>query len=367
MLDFYFSPCYTVFMNMFFFTGLSILISAISMPLIIKSCKKLDLYDYHDERKIHSGNISRLGGVGIFSAFSISAILYFLVSKNISILDYLPILIAMAIIFVCAVLDDLFTFPPILKLLTQLIAVSLVTFYGGHRFTQIFGFQLPKIVGIILTFGWILGATNAYNLIDGLDGFCGTLSITAIVTLGVLFFLSGNEEAGVCFILAGSVFGFLIFNWPPAKIFMGDGGAQFLGFMISTLPLYASSAVFERNKFLIMITLTAFPVFDTIAAIWRRLRDKKPLMSADRSHLHHKLLNLGYSAKSVLLLITCLQILVCVSVVVSFFLGETKGQALLIETIAFMILFFSIIHYSNRRKTKTETESNAPQEENSQN
>ena len=131
---------------------------------------------------------------------------------------------------------------------------------------------------------------------------------------------------------------------------MGDNGSQFLGFMIATIPLYTSSDVFEHNKFLIMVVLTSFPVFDTIAAIWRRLRDKKPIMSPDRSHLHHKLLNLGYSSKQVLILILCLQILICASVIISFFLGETKGQALLFETLAFMILFFSIIHYSNRKK-----------------
>lgn len=335
-------------MTMYLFILLAILLSLISMPCIICFCKKFNLYDYQNTRKIHSGNIPRLGGVGIVVSFFISTLLYILITKEISIVNHWPILVAALIIFIFAIVDDIFNLPAIVKLIVQLIAVSTVTF-NGYRFTQFFGLQIPTVISFILTFGWILGVINAYNLIDGLDGLCGSLSITAIITLGVLYTLSGNSEAALCFILAGAVFGFLCFNWPPAKLFMGDNGSQFLGFMISTIPLYTSSDVFEYNKFLIMIIITSFPVFDTIAAIWRRLRDKKPIMSGDRSHLHHKLLNLGYSKQHALYLIVFLQILLCSAVIVSFFLGTSKGAALLIETAAFVILFFSIIHYTNRK------------------
>ena len=129
---------------------------------------------------------------------------------------------------------------------------------------------------------------------------------------------------------------------------MGDAGSQFLGFMISVFPLFESNDVFEFNKFLIMIVITAFPVFDTIAAIWRRLRDKRPIMSPDRSHLHHKLLNMGYTKKSALYLLCFLQILLCTSVIISYFLGARRGMALLIESTAFVTLFFSFVHYTNR-------------------
>lgn len=335
-------------MSMYIFTGISIILSLIFMPTIIAFCKKAGLYDYQDERKIHSGNIPRLGGVGIVCSFFIAAILFIYFTKDIALSKHLPILIAGLIIFVFAIVDDILNLPAIVKLIVQLIAVSIVTF-NGYRFNQIMSWEIPTVLSYVLTFGWVLGVINAYNLIDGLDGLCGSLSITAVITLGILYALSGNNEAGICFILAGGIFGFLCFNWPPAKLFMGDNGAQFLGFMISTIPLYTSSDVFEYNKFFIMIALTAFPVFDTIAAIWRRIRDKRPIMSADRSHLHHKLLNLGYTKQQTLYLIVVLQILVCTSVVISFFLGTVKGSALLFETLAFLILFFAIIHYTNRR------------------
>lgn len=334
-------------LKMSLFILLSIVLSLISMPIIIHFCNKHNLYDYQDARKIHSGNISRLGGVGIAFAFTTAAALYLIFNTQLSTMKSLPILIAGLIIFGFGLLDDILTLPAIVKLIVQLAASALVTF-NGYRFTQIFGWVLPIPISYILTFGWIVGVINAYNLIDGLDGLCGSLSFSAVVTLGVLYSLSSNMEAGLCFILAGAILGFLCFNWPPAKLFMGDDGSQFLGFMVATIPLYSSSDIFEYNKFLIMLILTAFPVFDTIAAIWRRLRDKRPIMSPDRSHLHHKLLNIGYTKQQALRLIVFIQILLCTMVILSFFIGKLKGTAMLLEGFIFMVIFFSVIHYTNR-------------------
>ena len=317
------------------------------MPLIMRFCKKFSLYDYTNARKIHSGNIPRLGGVGIFISFIISSSIFLAIFDIQNQNKILPLIIAATIVFLFALLDDLLTLPAIAKLLVQLIAVSLVVF-NGFRFRQIFDLVLPLPVSVVLTFGWVLGVINAYNLIDGMDGLCGSFSITAIITLGLLYTLTGNSEAIFCYILAASILGFLCFNWPPAKLFMGDAGSQFLGFMISVFPLFDSSKVFEYNKLLIMLVITAFPVFDTIAAIWRRLRDKRPIMSPDRSHLHHKLLNMGYTKYTALYLLVFLQLLLCGSVIISYFLGARRGMALLLESITFIILFFSFVHYTNR-------------------
>lgn len=337
------------------------------MPVIIKLCNKYKIYDFQNARKIHSGNISRLGGVGVVTAFFISVVIYLIFSKQISFMNSLPLLIAGLIIFSFGILDDIVTLPAIAKLIVQLTAAGIVTF-SGFRFTQIFSWHLPTVLSYVLTYGWILGVINAYNLIDGLDGLCGSLSFTAVVSLGVLYTLSNNSEAAICFILAGSIFGFLCFNWPPAKLFMGDGGSQFLGFMISTIPLYNSSDVFEYNKFLIMLVLTAFPVFDTIAAIWRRLRDGRSIMSPDKAHLHHKLLNMGYARKNALYLIVFIQSILCFTVIVSFFLGTTKGATLLLEAFVFMVLFFSFIHYTNRSiMLKQKREQEEKEKENSNN
>lgn len=336
---------------MYVFIALSLVIASILIPLIIKFCKKFSLYDYQSARKIHSGNIPRLGGIGICLAFFIASALYLYFTESISFKASLPILIAGLIIFVFGLLDDLKNLPAVVKLIVQLTATAIVTL-NGYRFTQIGAWHLPTILSFILTFGWVLGVINAYNLIDGMDALCGTLSITAVTTLGVLYQLSNNYEAGLCFILAAAILGFLLFNWPPAKIFMGDNGSQFLGFMIATIPLYTSGNVFEYNKFLIMLVLTSFPVFDTIAAIWRRVRDHRPIMSPDKSHLHHKLLNMGYTQKQALFLIVGIQFLLCCAVILSYFLGTAKGAALLLESFVFMVILFAIIHYTNRSVTR---------------
>ncbi len=337
--------------SMILFIGLSFILSLISMPLIIKFCKRYSLYDSHNARKIHSGDIPRIGGVGIAFSFLVSAILYLVFSDGVRDFSSVPVLVAGFIIFLFGLLDDILELPAVAKLMVQLVAVSIVTF-SGYRFTQICGWRIPTVLSFVLTFGWILGVINAYNLIDGLDGLCGSLSFSGFVTLGILYMLAGSGEAGLCFILAASVLGFLCFNWPPAKLFMGDDGSQFLGFMIAVAPLYTTAPALEYNKFLIMILLTSFPVFDTIAAIWRRLRDRKPVMSPDRSHLHHKLLNMGYTKKTALYLIVFIQILICGVAVLSFYFKGKKGALLLAEAIVFMVIFFSVIHYTNRAVIK---------------
>ena len=342
------------------FSFISILLSSLLIPIIIKFCKHYSLYDTVNARKIHSGNIPRLGGIAIAISFVISVSFLFLFDKTLSFRNALPLLISGMLIFVFGILDDIFELKAILKLFIQLIASAIVTL-NGFYFHQIFGLILPKYIGMAFTFFWIIGIINAYNLIDGLDGLCGTLSFTALITFGTILFNSYPDGSAVCFILAASILGFLIFNWPTpnAKIFMGDNGSQFLGFMIATIPLYTSNENTEFNKFLIMLVIVSFPMIDTIAAIWRRIRDHRPIMSPDRLHLHHKLLNLGFSKKHALYTVLSLQSLLCCTVILSIFIEKYRATLLLSVAYAFMICFFSFIHFTNRavlRKIRLENE-----------
>ena len=332
---------------MFVISLVAFLVSLISMPLIIKFSTKFNIFDYQDARKIHSGNISRLGGVGIAISFFVCTAVYFLITDASLFIEYLPIISAGLIIFVFGFIDDIVTLRAIVKLLIQIVATGLVIF-SGNRFTQIGPWQIPSVLSYIFTFCWIIGVVNAFNLIDGLDGLCGSLAFTTTLTLGIIYTLSGNSISVICFILAASILGFLCFNWPPAKLFMGDCGSQFLGFMLATLPLIPADSVIEFNKFLIIASVAAFPIFDTIAAIWRRIRDKRPIMSPDKSHLHHKLLNMGYTKKSSLYLVVFIQLLLCSLVVISYLLGTYKGMMVLLLTLVFVTLFFTFIHYTNQ-------------------
>lgn len=344
---------------MFVISLVAFLISLLSMPIIIKFSTKFNIFDYQDARKIHSGNISRLGGVGIAISFFVCTAVYFLITDTSLFIEYLPIISAGLIIFVFGFIDDVVTLRAIVKLLIQIVATCLVIF-SGNRFTQIGPWQIPSALSYIFTFCWIIGVVNAFNLIDGLDGLCGSLAFTTTLTLGIIYTLSGNNISVICFILAASILGFLCFNWPPAKLFMGDCGSQFLGFMLATLPLIPTDSVIEFNKFLIIASVAAFPIFDTIAAIWRRIRDKRPIMSPDKSHLHHKLLNMGYTKKSSLYLVVFIQLLLCSLVIISYLLGTYKGMMVLLLTLFFITLFFTFIHYTNqailKRKNMEESE-----------
>jgi len=331
--------------------GLSFVISVSLIPVIIKLCQRYQLYDSVNARKIHTGNIPRLGGVGVILAFVTGGVFYSLVFKGISLSRILPLYSAGLLIFMFGLIDDLRDMPARYKFLVQLAASCIVVF-SGFRFNQIFRFILPLWISIPLSICWMIGIINAYNLIDGLDGLCGGLSFLTITTLGVIFYMLADSSAALCFFMSAAILGFLVYNWPPAKIFMGDSGSQFMGFMIASVPLFYSTENFEYNKFLIMLVLVSIPMMDTIAAIWRRVRDHRPIMSPDRAHLHHKLLNLGYSRKAAMVMLLLIQFMLCVGVCLAMYLSRSKGAILLMVVYAFMVFFFAIIHFTNRAVRK---------------
>ena len=323
----------------------------ILIPLVIKFCQKYSLYDPVNARKIHSGDIPRLGGIGIVLSFMVGVIVYGLCFNREDFSRILPLVISGGIIFLFGIIDDLLELKAIVKLIVQLVAVSIVVI-SGYRFNQILNLQLPVWFSYILTFGWVLGIVNAYNLIDGMDGLCGGLSFISCVTLGLSLILTGDPAGMVCIILAASIMGFLVYNWPPAKIFMGDCGSQFLGFMIAVIPLYSSTPDFEYNKFFIMIVIVSIPMLDTIAAIWRRIRDHRPIMSADKMHLHHKLMNLGFNKYEALISLLGVQILICLAIGMSLYISRSKGTMLLFITYCFVVFMFGAIHYIHRAVLK---------------
>ena len=327
-------------------TVLSFVLSACSFPFIITLCKRWQIYDPISARKIHSGNIPRLGGIGIVAAYYISLCIYTLVLKCLLLPLILPLFIAGLIVFTFGSLDDLYTMPPVYKLIGQIVAACIVI-YGGFEYRQIFGLSLPSWISIPFTIFWLIGMVNAYNLIDGLDGLCGGLSFLTILTLFILFH-NTNPITEIFLLVAASLFGFLLFNEPPAKIFMGDGGSQFLGFIIATAPLCFTSEKLEFNKLLIMLVLTSIPMLDTIAAVWRRVREHRPIMSPDRSHLHHKMLNIGFTAKQAMIALVGIQAILCSAVCFTIYLNRTQSTILLSIVYMFMIFFFSMIHFINR-------------------
>ena len=272
---------------------IAMFLSLLFIPVIKALSEHYGFVDIPNERKVHSEETPRLGGLGIFLSFLIC--FYFLGEFN-SIT--LSLIAGAAIIVIVGICDDICNIRPRYKLLGQVAAATIIIFNGNI----IFEINAPLYLEIIITYMWILGVTNAVNLIDGMDGLASGLALIGFVALGVAASLQGNVYfTTLCFVMVGSILGFLRFNLPPAVIFMGDTGSLFLGFIISVLSLiisYKSGTVFSV---LIPVMFISIPILDTLLAIIRRLNQGKHPFSADKEHLHHRLLELHFAPKQILL------------------------------------------------------------------
>lgn len=281
------------------------LISLVLVPFVGKITKKLGIIAHTNNRTIHKGIIARTGGYAIYISFLIGAMIFLKTDIQIN-----TILLGGFIIFLTGFYDDIHDLSPKLKMLGQIIAALIVIFYGG---ISLKGFSIPflpsqlsYVIAIIITIGWIVGVTNAVNLIDGLDGLCGGISIIVLVTISLTSLTYGRTDiSSLSLLLAGAISGFLVYNFHPASIFLGDCGALFIGFMIAVISLlgfgYKSSSFFTLGAPIVVLMV---PIMDTLIAIVRRKVHHKSFSEADRNHLHHKLmfsLELGQT-KSVLIL-----------------------------------------------------------------
>lgn len=315
-------------------------------PLVKRLAFRLGAVDAPNYRKVHARIMPRLGGLAIFGAFMIGILLLKFVTNFES--DYLyAILIAATIIVATGIVDDMREISAKAKLLGQVIAACIVVFVGGIQIENInlpFGGELEfGWLGIPFTIIWIVGITNAINLIDGLDGLAAGVSTIALVTLAVMAMIMGNGIViAMAAILAAATIGFLFFNFHPAKIFMGDTGALFLGFMISVLALLGFKNV-AVISFVIPVIMLGVPISDTFFAIVRRLRSGKKWSDPDKSHLHHRLLDLGFSHRQTVTIIYAMAAMFGLAAVI-FSMAKVWGAILLIAVIIVAIeLFVEII------------------------
>ncbi len=334
----------------------SFLTSVFSVYLILRLSNKFNLYDSIDERKIHTGDIPRLGGIGIFTGFLTGLLLFALLFDPGFLGNNLwALFIGSAIIFSMGVWDDFKAWRPRYKLIAQCIA-AIVVLIGNFTFSRITlgSIDFAWNMGIWkypLTFIWIIGVTNAFNLLDGLDGLAGSIATLCTIIYALYFFRYGNTSAViVCLLLGLSVSGFLVFNLPipRAKIFMGDGGSQFLGFVLSVLPLMNAKDGNATIALPYAAAVLMIPIYDTIAAVWRRTREGRRFDSPDRFHIHHKLMLMGFSEKETLVIIVSFQIIVGIFVSCAVWIRGFFALVLLFAVYLMGILFFSIIHYRKK-------------------
>jgi glycosyl transferase, group 4 family len=335
-------------------------ISALFVYFVILFAKRHNLYDDVGGRKIHSGKIPRLGGIGFFFAFVVSVfITSFTFPGSIVITrQFTAIIIGGCLIFFMGLWDDLKNWRAIHKLIIQLIAAGIVA-YAGFRFTRIsfapLGLFIPfGIFAYPITVLWVAGVTNAVNLMDGIDGQVGCLSVSLLISYIVLFFKDAPPYFSMiyfCIILAAAIIGFLFFNLshPTAKIFMGDAGSQCLGFVLAILPLVPRNDGYETAAIPFAIIFMMLPIFDMIAAIWRRVREKRPIREGDRMHLHHKLMLIGYSPRGALVVVMTLQIIIDIFVTLAVISQGLMALVTLIGLLLVGILFFAIIHFEKEK------------------
>ncbi|NRS18450.1 undecaprenyl/decaprenyl-phosphate alpha-N-acetylglucosaminyl 1-phosphate transferase [Brevibacillus sp. HB1.4B] len=292
----------------------SLIISFIATPYVKNLAVKVGAVDAPNQRKVHTRIMPRMGGLAIYIGYLVA---FFLFVPYTSISEMLGIFIGSTIVMVVGMLDDKYQLSPKWKLLGQLVATAIVVIPFGLKIGVV---NLPYNgsidfssgwlfwLAIPITMFWIVGVTNAVNLIDGLDGLSAGVSAIAAGTMGVMALLMDDYKvATYCFVLLGAILGFLYFNFHPARLFMGDTGSLFLGFNLAALSIMGfKEALFV--SFIIPIVVLGVPLWDTFFAIVRRIVNKKPISSPDKGHLHHCLLNMGLSHRSTVLTIYSISI-----------------------------------------------------------
>ena len=275
-----------------------------STPIVTKIAFKIGAVDVpKDNRRMHKKPIPRLGGLAIIFGFTVAILC---VGNGIT-RPIIATLTGAFIIAVMGVIDDCKDLNAKLKFLIQIIA-AIIVIYGGNVRINVFTnpnilsdnpyWILPQWAATVITVLWIVFITNAVNFIDGLDGLAA--GVSAIMSVSLVFISVRTGESSIALIgmaLMGACFGFLPFNFNPAKIFMGDTGSTFLGFMLASLSVQGVFKSYAVISFAVPLLILGLPLFDALFAMLRRIMTGRSPMSADRGHLHHRLIDMGFSQK----------------------------------------------------------------------
>ena len=307
------------------------------IPFIKKVAIHVNALDIPNERKVHNKPMPRLGGLGIYMGFLLGYILFGTMSIRMN-----AILIGSIIIIITGIVDDINPIPAKIKFLFQIIAASVVAFYGDIllRDLSAFGFYIEfGNFSYLITIVFIVSIINCINLIDGLDGLAAGLASIYFITIGIVIVgwtHTFDLDAMLTFIMLGATLGFLCHNFNPAKIFMGDSGSMFLGYIIAVIALLGFKNV-TLTTLLAPICLLAIPIMDTAFAILRRIINKKPIDEPDKEHLHHQLLNLHLSHRNTVLIIYLIDILFASAMIVYMLYDNTLG------IVMYSILFIAVL------------------------
>jgi len=341
--------------------SLAFLITFFAIPIVIQVAKDKKLFDEPDERKVHKTVIPTLGGLGIFAGFIIATLMG-VPSGITSELQYFAA--ATTVIFFLGLKDDILVLSASKKFIGQLVAAGIVIKFGGVLLDNMHGFlgiyEIPRIASIVLTIFTIIVITNSFNLIDGVDGLAGSLGLLTTLVFGIYFFFAGQLTYAVMALsLAGSIIAFLIYNFSPAKIFMGDTGSLLLGLVNSILVIkfinVAGNFSEGTTKFAlesapaIGFAILMIPLFDTLRVFTLRILDRRSPFSPDRTHVHHFLLDIGFNHR--MITFTCVGVNIAF-IAAAYFLRSLGSTTVIGILLVSAFAFIGIIYYS-RPKNKS--------------
>jgi UDP-GlcNAc:undecaprenyl-phosphate GlcNAc-1-phosphate transferase len=328
--------------NVLLIVFVTFITSLLLVPIVKKIAIHVNAMDMPNERKVHKVPMPRMGGLAIFLSFMLGYMLYARESTMM-----LSVLIGSFLIVICGMLDDISPIRARYKFIIQIVAASAVCIYGNLTldYISLLGLNMyfPAPLNYVITIFFMVAIMNAINLIDGLDGLAAGISSIYFITISIIAFIlnqMGGLDVILSLIMAGATLGFLVHNFPPASIFMGDSGSLFLGYIISVIALLGFKAT-TLTTLIIPICILAIPIFDTVAAIIRRLLKGQNIGKPDKEHFHHQLLKMKFSPRTTILIIYSITILFS-AVSVFFVLGDQK-EAMIIYIILMLFLIFIVM------------------------
>ena len=315
------------------YTSIPFLVVAFIIPFMKKIAEHVGALDIPNERKVHKSPIPRLGGLGIYFGFLVGYMLFGEATSQMN-----SILIGSFILVLTGVMDDIKPLKPLPKFGGQFASALVITLYGGLLIKEMSAFGIYVNFGIFaypLTIFFILGCINCMNFIDGLDGLASGISAIFFLFIGVLAACRCKLDLAflLTFIMLGSCLGFLVHNFNPASIFMGDSGSMFIGFMMSIITMLGYKNVM-MSSIIIPLLLLSVPIFDTVFAILRRKLKGESISKPDKSHIHHQFLKRGFSQRGTALTIYIITFL---------FASASLVYVLVDATIGYIIYGFLLI------------------------
>ncbi|MCI8539403.1 MAG: undecaprenyl/decaprenyl-phosphate alpha-N-acetylglucosaminyl 1-phosphate transferase [Oscillospiraceae bacterium] len=341
------------------------LVAVVTTPVVKSFAFKLGAIDVpKDNRRMHKVPIPRMGGLAIFLGFFISMLIFVELTPQIR-----SMLLGAVIIVVLGILDDIYALPALPKLIVQIVA-ALVAVLGGNQIVvlsnpNIFSSNPYWELGILsIPFSvlWIVAITNAVNLIDGLDGLaCGVATISSLTMLVIALAVIEGEVAVMMGALAGACIGFLPYNMNPAKIFMGDTGSTFLGFVLATVSIQGLFKFATIISFAVPFLILGLPIFDTCFAFLRRIAHGQSPMHADRGHVHHRLIDMGLSQKQTVAVLYVISAILGICAVVITTSGEMRAMMLFLALCVVSCVAAKLFLGSNGKEpSEPEDDENAP-------